>query len=114
MLTYCGIGATLAILTSFWPVGFSYAVRIPYAAAQGIEFGAAFAVCFGIAGGWRSATADIQPVKNVTWYWHMGLIGFAVGIGAWIMALLLVFSIERDAKPPVLDVVIFGLYMSYQ
>lgn len=44
-----------------------------------------------MAGGWRSANADIQPVENVTWSSRMGLIGFALGIGAWTFVLLLWF-----------------------
>jgi hypothetical protein len=97
LLTYCGIGVTLAILTGFEVVG------IPYAAAGGIMIGAAFAVCFGITRGRRSAAADIQPIENVTWLWRMGLIGLAVGIGAsfmfaFLVSLISTFTITLPAK----------------
>jgi hypothetical protein len=103
VLTYCGIGAALAILFGV--------------AGIGILYGAAFAVCFGMGGGWRSATADIQPVENVTWSWRMGLIGFVVGTGASILSVLLLSGTLAAEHPflglplmlRVLSVLIIGL-----
>jgi hypothetical protein len=79
LLNYLGVGLIGATVSAIlWPPG---------DLSFGAFVGSLLAFCFGIRGGWRSASADVQPIQTVTWSWGKA------GTGLLIVSLLVIFGI---------------------